>query len=213
MNRIYLVDDHTFVRTGLRAVLESNGMTVVGESADVQVALVDIAGLVPDIVVLDLGLEGRSGLELLSRLQQRRQATRVVVLTMSSQPHHLAEAWRLGATAYVLKGSHGRVLLDAVASAQRGERFLDPALAELAGNLLGGVTPEDRLAQLSIREREVMLLVVNGQSSAAIGLLLNLSSKTVDTYRSRLMLKLGINDVAGLVRFAVREGVIDRQTC
>ena len=213
MNRIYLVDDHAIVRTGLRAVLESHGMTVVGESADVQVALVGIASLAPDIVVLDLGLEGRSGLELLSRLQQRRQATRVVVLTMSSQPHHLAEAWRLGATAYVLKGSHGRVLLDAVASAQRGERFLDPALDALADNLLGGVMPEDRLAQLSIREREVMLLVVNGQSSAAIGLLLNLSSKTVDTYRSRLMLKLGINDVTGLVRFAVREGVIDREAC
>ena len=213
MTRIYLVDDHAIVRTGLRAVLEAHGMAVVGEAADVPAAMADIVRLVPDIVVLDLGLEGRSGLDLLSRLQQRRQATRVVVLTMSSQPRHLAEAWRLGATAYVLKGSHGRVLLDAVASAQRGGRFLDPALAALTGDLLGGVAPEDRMAQLSIREREVMLLVVNGHSSAAIGPMLNLSSKTVDTYRSRLMRKLGTNDVAGLVRFAVREGVIDRQAC
>ena len=210
MTRIYLVDDHAIVRTGLRAVLEANGMAVVGEAADVPVAMADIVRLAPDIVVLDLGLEGRSGLDLLSRLQQRQQAIRVVVLTMSSQPRHLAEAWRLGATAYVLKGSHGSTLLEAIAAAQHGGRFLDPALAALNGDLVGGVAPEDRLAQLSIREREVMLLVVNGHSSAAIGPMLSLSPKTVDTYRSRLMQKLGTNDVAGLVRFAVREGLIDR---
>ncbi len=209
MTRVYLVDDHTMVREGLRAVFVANGLDVVGEAADVTEAMADIVRLVPDIVLLDLGLEGRSGLDLLARLQQRKQATRVVVLTMSSQPRHLAEAWRLGAAAYVLKGSHGGTVLQAINTALRGGRFLDPALAALNGDLVGGVEPEDRLAQLSIREREVMLLVVNGHSSAAIAPLLNLSPKTVDTYRSRLMQKLGVADVTGLVRYAVREGLID----
>ena len=172
-------------------------------------AIDGIVRLAPGIVVLDLGLEGRSGLDLLARLQQRGVTARVVVLTMSSQPRHVAEAWRLGAAGYVLKGSHTSTVLQAIAAAQRGGRFLDPALAALNGDVVGGVAPGDRLAALSLREREVMLLVVNGHSSAAIGAQLSLSPKTVDTYRSRLMLKLDVPDLAALVRYAVREGLIE----
>ena len=209
MTRIFLVDDHAMVREGLRAVFKANGHDVVGEAADVPAAMEGIVRLAPDIVLLDLGLEGRSGLDLLARLQQRGSVARVVVLTMSSQPRHVAEAWRLGAAAYVLKGSHGSTVLQAIATAQRGGRFLDPALTALNGDLVGGVAAEDRLSLLSLREREVMLLVVNGRSSAAIGAQLNLSPKTVDTYRSRLMLKLDVPDLAALVRYAVREGLIE----
>ena len=209
MTRIFLVDDHAMVREGLRAVFKANGHDVVGEAADVPAAMEGIVRLAPDIVLLDLGLEGRSGLDLLARLQQRGSVARVVVLTMSSQPRHVAEAWRLGAAAYVLKGSHGSTVLQAIATAQRGGRFLDPALTAFNGDLVGGVAAEDRLSLLSLREREVMLLVVNGRSSAAIGAQLNLSPKTVDTYRSRLMLKLDVPDLAALVRYAVREGLIE----
>ena len=197
------------VREGLRAVFVAKGHEVVGEAADVPTAMEGIVRLTPGIVLLDLGLEGRSGLDLLARLQQRGVAARVVVLTMSSQPRHVAEAWRLGAAGYVLKGSHARVVLQAIATAQQGGRFLDPALTAFNGDLVGGVAVEDRLALLSLREREVMLLVVNGHSSAAIGAQLNLSPKTVDTYRSRLMLKLDVPDLAALVRYAVREGLIE----
>ena len=209
MTRIFLVDDHAMVREGLRAVFVANGFDVVGEAADVPAAMEGIVRLAPGIVLLDLGLEGRSGLDLLARLQQRGVAARVVVLTMSSQPRHVAEAWRLGAAGYVLKGSHASVVLQAIATAQRGGRFLDPALTAFNGDLVGGVAAEDRLSSLSLREREVMLLVVNGHSSAAIGAQLNLSPKTVDTYRSRLMLKLDVPDLAALVRYAVREGLIE----
>ena len=209
MTRIFLVDDHAMVREGLRAVFAANGHEVVGEAADVPAAIDGIVRLAPGIVVLDLGLEGRSGLDLLARLQQRGVTARVVVLTMSSQPRHVAEAWRLGAAGYVLKGSHTSTVLQAIAAAQRGGRFLDPALAALNGDVVGGVAPGDRLAALSLREREVMLLVVNGHSSAAIGAQLSLSPKTVDTYRSRLMLKLDVPDLAALVRYAVREGLIE----
>ena len=209
MTRIFLVDDHAMVREGLRAVFAANGHEVIGEAADVPAAIDGIVRLAPGIVVLDLGLEGRSGLDLLARLQQRGVTARVVVLTMSSQPRHVAEAWRLGAAGYVLKGSHTSTVLQAIAAAQRGGRFLDPALAALNGDVVGGVAPGDRLAALSLREREVMLLVVNGHSSAAIGAQLSLSPKTVDTYRSRLMLKLDVPDLAALVRYAVREGLIE----
>lgn len=209
MTRIFLVDDHAMVREGLRAVFVANGHEVVGEAADVPAAMDGIVRLAPGIVVLDLGLEGRSGLDLLARLQQRGVTARVVVLTMSSQPRHVAEAWRLGAAGYVLKGSHASTVLQAIATAQRGGRFLDPALTALNGDVVGGVAAEDRMAALSLREREVMLLVVNGHSSAAIGAQLSLSPKTVDTYRSRLMLKLDVPDLAALVRYAVREGLIE----
>ena len=209
MTRIFLVDDHAIVREGLRAVFVNNGHEVVGEAGDVSAAMEGIVRLEPDIVLLDLGLEGRSGLDLLARLQQRRSAARVVVLTMSSQPRSVAEAWRLGATAYVLKGSHGSTVLQAIATAQRGGRFLDPALAQFNGDLVGGIEVADRLSLLSLREREVMLMVVNGRTSTEIGAQLQLSPKTVDTYRSRLMLKLDVPDLAGLVRFAALEGLIE----
>ena len=209
MKRIFLVDDHAMVREGLRAVFVAKGHDVVGEAADVPAAMEGIVRLAPDIVVLDLGLEGRSGLDLLARLQQRGCTARVVVLTMSSQPRHVAEAWRLGAAAYVLKGSHTSVVLQAIGTAQQGGRFLDPALNRFNGDLVGGVAPDDRLALLSQREREVMLLVVNGHSSAAIATQLNLSPKTVDTYRSRLMQKLDVPDLPALVRYAVREGLLE----
>ena len=209
MTRIFVVDDHAMVREGLRAVFVAKGHQVVGEAADVPAAMAAIVKLEPDIVVLDLGLEGRSGLDLLARLQQRASSARVVVLTMSSQPRHVAEAWRLGAAGYVLKGSHGSVVLQAIATAQQGGRFLDPALNRFNGDLVGGVAPEDRMALLSLREREVMLLVVNGHSSAAIAAQLNLSPKTVDTDRSRLMLQLEVPDLPALVRYAVREGFVE----
>jgi two-component system, NarL family, invasion response regulator UvrY len=209
MSEIYLVDDHTIVREGLRTVLAAHGHTTVGEAAEAATAMEGILRLEPDLVLLDIGLDGRSGLDVLARLQQRRLATRVVVLTMSSQPGHVNEALRLGAAAYVLKGSHTDTLLQAIGTALRGGQFLDPALTRFDDPLCGvEIDAEDRMARLSSREREVLLLVMDSHTSAAIGERLHLSPKTVDTYRSRLMSKLGVDDVVGLVRFAIREGVI-----
>jgi two-component system, NarL family, invasion response regulator UvrY len=209
MSRIYLVDDHTIVREGLRTVLAAHGHTTVGEAADATTATEGILRLEPDGVLLDIGLDGRSGLDVLARLQQRRLATRVVVLSMSSQPGHVNEALRLGAAAYVMKGSPTDTLLSAINTALRGGQYLDPALPRFDDELAGvGIDTEDRMARLSSREREVLLLVMDSHTSAAIGERLHLSSKTVDTYRSRLMSKLGVEDVVGLVRFAIREGVV-----
>jgi two-component system, NarL family, invasion response regulator UvrY len=208
MTRLYLLDDHLIVREGVRAVLQAGGMTVVGESDNVADALADIERLLPDVVLLDLGLPEGSGLDLLSRLAERRLPTRVLVLTVSDRPWHQAEALRLGAAGYVLKGASGGQVLHAIRQVMDGHSHFS-AIFGADALRAGGDRPVDPMAALSPRERQIMGLVAIGKSSAAIGAELKLSPKTVDTYRSRLMAKLGVHDVANLVRAAVRLGVVD----
>lgn len=209
MSRLYLVDDHAMVRDGLRAVLEAAGHQVLGETDDPQRALADLQRLTPDAALLDLHLGERSGLELLAALQPRALGVRCIVLTMSAQPHHVAEALRLGAAGYVLKGAPARDVLAAIEAVLQGRRHLGDGVADLALQSLTGDAGADPLAGLSPRERQIIVMVVNGQSSAAIGQTLHLSPKTVDTYRSRLMSKLGVADLPALVRWAVRCGLVD----
>ncbi|HJV60594.1 MAG TPA: response regulator transcription factor [Albitalea sp.] len=207
---LYLVDDHVMLREGLRAVLEAAGHRVLGESADPTQALADITKLRPDVLLLDLHLGDRSGFELLAEIQRRALPVRCVVLTMSAQPRNVAEALRLGASAYVLKGAPASELLSAIDTVMRGRRHLCAEVADLALQVLSGNGgSEDELATLSPRERQIIALVVKGHSSSAIGASLHLSPKTVDTYRSRLMAKLGVGDVPALVRLAIRNGLID----
>ena len=209
MTRIYLVDDHQLMREGLRALLEAKGHTVVGESADPTEALADLLRLRPDVLLLDLNLGGRSGFELMSELQRRRLPTRCIVLTMSAQPRHVAEALRMGASGYVLKGSAGTDLMSAIEAALQGKKHLGADVANLALQVFTQQEQPDPLSTLSPRERQIITMVVNGQSSTEIGLELHLSAKTVATYRSRLMAKLGVSDVPGLVRLAVRLKLVD----
>ena len=209
MARLYLVDDHAIVREGLRAVLEAAGMTVVGESDNVVQAMADISRLVPDVLLLDLGLGARSGLDLLAQLQGLELPTRVLVLTVSERPRDVSEALRMGASGYVLKGSSGRDLVQAIHDVLEGRRHIADSVAGSLRDDSSVGTADDPMALLSDRERQIMRMVVGGQSSAAIAAELNLSPKTVDTYRSRLMAKLGVHEVTGLVRLAVRMGIID----
>lgn len=209
MSRIYLVDDHVILRDGLRAVLEAAGHQVLGESADPTTALGELLRLEPDLLLLDLSLGERSGFELLGELHRRELPLRCIVLTMSAQPRHVAEAMRLGASGYVLKGSAGGELLRAIDNVMQGRRHLGPEVAELAVQALTSGGAVDLLAELSPRERQIITMVVKGASSTMIGQQLHLSPKTVDTYRSRLMAKLGVGDLPALVRLAIRTGLID----
>ncbi|MEH0166791.1 response regulator [Paucibacter sp. JuS9] len=207
--RIYLVDDHAIVRDGLRALLEAAGHAVTGEAADPTAGLAGVSAQQPDLLLLDLSLGNRSGFEMLEELQRRRLRCRCIVLSMSAQPRHVAEALRLGAAGYVLKGASRNELLEAIAAVMTGRRHLSPEVAELALQGLTAGTEPDLLAELSPRERQIVTLVVKGLSSATIGEQLHLSPKTVDTYRSRLMGKLGVADLPALVRFAIRAELID----
>jgi DNA-binding NarL/FixJ family response regulator len=208
MSDIYLVDDHAMMRDGLRAVLEGAGHHVVGESDHPTPALADLIRLVPTVLLLDLHLDQRSGFELLEQVQRRKLTTRTIMLTMSAQPRHVAEAMRLGAYGYVLKGSPSREVLDAVDAVSNGRKHLGTSVAELAVAGLMNDSPAGQIESLSSREQQVILLVVRGMTSAAIGEQLHLSPKTVESYRSRLMAKLGVSDLPALVRLAIREGLI-----
>jgi two-component system, NarL family, invasion response regulator UvrY len=208
VSNLYLLDDHALLRDGLRAVLQAAGHHVVGESTDPTQAMADLRELGPVVVLLDLHLGPRSGFELLTELQRRPMEVRAIVLTMSAQPRHVAEALRLGAKGYVLKGSPASALVEAIESVSKGQRYLGPDVAELA---VQGLTARghEALDTLSVRERQIVLMVVQGQSSTEIGRALHLSPKTVDSYRSRIMGKLATPDVPSLVRFAIRHGLID----
>ncbi len=208
MTDIYLVDDHVMLRDGLAAVLTAAGHRIVGQAAEPTAALAEIQRLRPQILLLDLHLGTRSGFELLTELQRRRIEVRTLVLTMSAQPRHVGEAVRLGAMGYMLNGAPSAELLQAIDALANGRRHLAGDVADLA---VQGLTARDErhaLASLSVRERQMIELVVRGKSSAEIGQLLHLSPKTVDSYRSRLMAKLAVGDVPALVRFAIRAGLI-----
>jgi DNA-binding NarL/FixJ family response regulator len=207
MARIYLLDDHPIVRAGLSALLQGAGHTIVGEGDDITQALSEVNRLAPDILMLDLHLDGRSGFEVLADMQRRQLPTRVIVLSMSDQPRNVAEALRMGASAYVLKGSASVELVTAVEAVTQGHRYLGASLTDIA--VQGLTSDADRGNTLSPRERQILVMVASGKSSAAIGEELHLSPKTVDTYRSRLMAKLKLADLPALVRWAIREKLID----
>lgn len=209
MIRIYLIDDHQIVREGLRILLQTWGYLVVGETAELPVALAEIQKFKPDILLLDLHLEGQSGLGLLAEINRRNLSVRTIVLTMVEQPSMVAEALRLGAMGYVLKGSAGRELTAAIESAAMGKCYLGTDVAQLAAQSFMPHGGTDAIESLSLRELQVMSLVVEGHTSAEIGEELHLSPKTVATYRSRLMGKLQVEDVPSLVRMAIRNHLID----
>jgi DNA-binding NarL/FixJ family response regulator len=209
MTRIYLVDDHLIMREGLKVLLQAWGHAVVGESADLTVALEDIQKLNPAVVLLDLHLDGRSGLELLAEMNKRKLNTRCVVLTMVAQPRMVAESLRMGAQGYVLKGSAGSELAAALDAAAMGRRYLGSGVTELAAQSNTQDVQDAPLETLSPRERQIITMVVKGMSSVRIGAMLHLSPKTVATYRSRLMTKLDVHDVPSLVRMAINHKLLD----
>jgi two-component system, NarL family, invasion response regulator UvrY len=209
MTRLFLIDDHALMREGLRTLLRAQGLETVGEAGDAPSALLALRHLQVDVVLLDIGLVGRSGLDLLSSLMQRGLPMRVVLLTMSAQPRHLALGLRLGALGYVLKGSPSAVLVKAIESVHNGQRYIDPALEAVVQDIEFSSRYVDPLEALSMREREVLEMVVRGSTSTDIAEHLHLSAKTVDTYRSRVMRKLGVSSLPGLVTLAVREGLLD----
>ena len=208
MSDIYLVDDHALMRDGLRAVLEDAGHRVVGEADQPTPALADIVRLQPSLLLLDLHLGQRSGFELLEQIQQRKLSVKTIMLTMSAQARHVADAMRLGAAGYVLKGSSADEVLRAIEAVMAGKRYLGQEAAQLAVQGLTESSTSEALASLSAREHQVLLMVVRGQTSAVIAETLHLSPKTVESYRSRLMAKLGVAEVTGLVRLAIRENLI-----
>lgn len=212
MSRLLLLDDHQVVREGLRSVLQAAGHDVVFDTDCAEQALAKCSSGEVDVLVLDIHLQGLTGLQVLRQMRALGLTVATVVLSMSAQPHHIIEAMRLGALGYVLKGSPSSTLLQAVTAVANGARYMDksiPPVAGYPGAKEGSAV--DPVGALSTRELQILGLVVRGNTSAAIGVKLGLSPKTVETYRSRLMQKLELHDLSALVLFAVRWGLLESQ--
>lgn len=213
--RVLLADDHAIVRDGLRMLLEAqDDIRVVGEAADGPAAIRESLRLRPDVVVMDIAMPGLNGIDAARQILAAAPDIQVVVLSMHGSSEHVLRAMRLGASAYVLKESAGTELVAAVRAARAGRRYLSRGIAgPVAESALhrAGSGAKDPLAPLSAREREVFHLVVEGKTSLDISRDLNLSPKSVDTYRSRLMTKLAIPNLAGLIKYAMRHGLVPEE--
>ena len=210
--RVVIADDHTVVRQGIRAVLEEvDGLEVVAEAGDGDEALALVLELEPDVVVLDVTMPGRTGLEVTRELRERALDVRILVLSMHDDPEYVLQAVRAGADGYVLKDVAPSELRDAVRAVHDGREYFTARVTEQLGvGLRQEIVAEQfraRLGSLTNRETEVLLLIAEGLTNRQIGERLGISSRTVETHRERLMGKLRIRSVAGLTRFVVEHGL------
>ena len=209
--RVLLADDHTLVRAGIRSLLKGlENVEVVGEAGDGQEAVRLAESLRPDVVLLDVGMPGLNGLDVAARLVTHDASIRVLILSMHTSEEYVLRALRAGCAGYLLKGSAVAELEIAVRAVARGETYLSPAVSKHVMDdyvrRTGGAT--DPIDALTPRQREVLQLVAEGNTSKDIADRLGLSFKTVDAHRAQIMERLGLHDVAGLVRFAMRLGLV-----
>jgi DNA-binding NarL/FixJ family response regulator len=209
--RVLIADDHALFRAGLRALLSGlERIEVVGEAADGVQALDLIAERRPDLALLDIAMPRLNGLEVAARVAAEHPATRVLILSMHSDNEYVRRAVRSGAAGYLLKDSGATELEMAIRAVARGESYLSPAVsAHLVADyrrFAGGDTPSENV--LTPRQREILRAIAEGRTTKTIARELGISVKTVETHRALLMERLGIHDVPGLVRYAIRHGLI-----
>lgn len=209
--RILLADDHKVLRDGLRALLESEGdMAVVAEAGNVDDAVQLAIKFLPDVVVMDLGMPGGSGLDAIRQIRQMELPVRIVVLSMHSGREMVMQVLTAGSDGYVPKSSAHTDLIQAIRTVHKGQRFLHPeATTALIDEFLDKQEESKLVSILSDRERDVLKLTAMGFTSREIGDQLALSPKTVDTYRERAMIKLNIEHRSDIIRFALRAGLLD----
>ena len=205
---VVLADDHAIVREGIAALCESHGLRILGQCADGAAALDMITSLKPDFAILDLQMPGMTGVEAISRLRHAGCTAKLMILSISRDESTVMEALRAGADAYLLKDGPSRHLLDAISFVGDGGIYVSPLLRG-AGMFTkpGQSQVEDPVASLSPREMEVFSYLVNGLRAKDIADLLEISPKTVDTYRASLMRKLKVHDLVALVKFAIERNL------
>jgi DNA-binding NarL/FixJ family response regulator len=205
--RLLLADDHTLVRAGIRALLQRlPGVEVVAEAGDGREALRLIEDHQPDVVLTDVSMPGMNGLELVAQASRRWPAVRVLVLSMHGSSEYVLQALRAGAAGYLLKDAATAELEAAVQAVARGETYLSPAVSRHV--VAGYVRQAEGGDPLTPRQREILRCIAEGKTTKEIARLLNISVKTVETHRTQLMDRLDIHDVAGLVRYALRCGLL-----
>jgi DNA-binding NarL/FixJ family response regulator len=209
---VFLADDHTVVREGLRLLLEAQGdLKVVGEAADGRETVRLVKQMCPDVVVMDIAMPELDGIRATKEIRVSCLATEVVILSIYSSSEHIFQALRAGARGYLLKESAGKEVVEAVRSVYAHRRYLCRQITETVIDdyvrRYEALPVKSPLESLSSREREILQLIVDGKPNTEIAKILSLSIKTVETYKSRLMEKLNIRDLASLVKFAIHHGL------
>ncbi|PLX93590.1 MAG: DNA-binding response regulator [Desulfuromonas sp.] len=213
--RIILADDHTLLREGVNLLLQSQlDMEVVGEAKDGIETVEKVRATHPDIVLLDIAMPRMNGLETIELIRQVSPDTQIIILSRHEKEAYIHQALNAGARGYVVKGSPGTELLDAIRSVAKGKYYLS---SEVQGSVMAAylessrtqAEENDSFNQLSDREKQVFHLLVQGNSSSQIGDILCISSKTVDKHRANLSKKIGIDNPVKMVQYAVRKGIID----
>jgi len=212
--RVLVADDHALFRAGVRKLLQSfEGMDVVGEAADGHEAIRLSATHRPDVLLMDIGMPGLNGVEAVVRLTREGPRPRVIILSMHTGEEYVLRAIRAGAAGYLLKDARPAELETAVRAVARGEIYLSPAISRYVVEDYVRLGSIDRgpLDRLTPRQREVLQLIAEGNTTKAIAAKLGLSTKTVETHRAQLMERLDTHDIAALVRLAIRLGLVESQ--
>ena len=208
--RVLVVDDHSVMAEGLRYLIEAQeSLSVVGSAADGREALRKVKELQPEVVVMDISMPELNGIEATELIRKRSPHTQVVILSMYSNQEYVCRALRAGAHGYIPKRSAGKEVIDAIRTVYNGGRYVSQEIAAaIIDNYLRDYVATSPLDALSVRERQVLQLLVEGKPNAGIAQTLCLSLKTVETYRSRIMKKLHVGNIPELVKFAIRQGMI-----
>ena len=206
--RVLLADDHKLVRAGFRAMLNSlGGVEVVGETGDGREALELIRTHRPDVALLDITMPSLTGIEVATRVANEIENVRIIILSMHTTEDYIARAVRAGVSGYLLKNADPVELELALRAAMKREMYLSPAVSkQLVEDYTRRLGPSNE--PLTTRQREILQLIAEGKSTKDIAVTLDLSIKTIETHRKELMERLGIHDVPGLVRYAIRTGII-----
>ena len=207
MPRVVLADNHALVRQGLRALLEAEGLQVVGEAADGLEAVRLAESLHPDVALLDVGMPLLNGIDAAREIQRVSRSTRTTLLTRHDEDQYVTEALRAGVKGYVLKRQAATDLVAAIRQACRNEVYLSPGISRAVVSAYRA-REEVSTEPLTPRERQVLQLVGEGKSTKDVAALLGISVKTAESHRTRLMRKLDIHETASLVRYAIRRGLV-----
>lgn len=209
--RLLIADDHNLLRAGLRGLLENiPGVTVVGEASSGQAALELVESLKPGILMTDITMPGIDGLSLTRLVKERFPATKVIVLSMHTEEQYIDRALHAGAAGYLIKDSATGELEFALRAVAQGDSYLSPAISKRVVEAYNRLSDSQAAAAdpLTPRQREVLVLIAEGMTTKAIARRLDISLKTVETHRLQLMERLGIHEIAGLVRYAIKIGLV-----